>query len=1000
MISLVLAMLWSRRGQALGLGLLSLFAVASAVIAPGYVAATDQAVAAGQMANATAGERTLAVRTVSDPRRVDQGLPDPQTTVRELGSLLGSLDGFRFVYAAEIPAVGVEPDNADRTRLVYRQDLCDHVVTTAGRCLIDEGEALLGEEAARRLGITAGDRIELSFAAFDSDPRHPGYVSNGTPKSLTVAGVYRVADRADPYWGDRGYFAFDTGNRPGEPVFTNRVTFESTDRGATDITVDATATASALSVGHLGALRSDLAEFQQLVQDLQVPVTVESGIPDLLSRIDAGRREARTIVPPILVPLVLLACVSIFVAARHGAQDRSPELAAVSLRGVRWWQRLWLAAGESTLAVLAGSIAGCLAGRLLVGLAAAAVLPGSRADAGLTTLRWAPVAVAAALAAVLLAQRRLLLAPVTLLLRRVPSGGRGARGLFADVLVLGLTVPVLVQFAGSGGEFTGLGALTVAAAVAVGAVIAARTMIAVVGGYARRALRRGRVDLALAGLQIARRPGAVPLFALVVAAVSVAGYGTVVVDVAARGRDARSEALAGADRVLDVQPVSRAGLLTAVRAIDPDGAWAMAVARLPGGVLAADTTRLATVPFWPAGGPDAAATARALRPSAPSSLVLRGSAVAIDLSVEGFSADRPVRLTAVFAAVDGRDAAEVEFGMLAAGRNRFRATVEACRSTCRLVGLRLTTLQGTTGIAGAMVITRIAGGLAEVPSDQLADPARWRMSAYGRLSAGRPGLRIEVSAPAGLPDGAWLRWNDGPSPPPAAYAGDPAPPPSPGTGGDRPVEVRRVLRLPAVPAAGGQALLADLEFADRASTDVGPAFGPQVWLSARAPADVVARLAAQGVAVTGDVRVAEVHRRLDRQGTALALWIYLLAAALAVALATGSLVQAALSDRAGRAGDLTALRTQGVGRAVTARATAWTYPALAVAAGVTGMAVALLLWWATGWALLGASTDELGGPQPYWPRPWVFAGAGVTVLTVLTGAAVSIGRPRTRFPAR
>ena len=56
MIALVLAMVWTRRGQAVTLALLSLFAVAAAVAAPAYMRAADRAVSAGQFATALPAE--------------------------------------------------------------------------------------------------------------------------------------------------------------------------------------------------------------------------------------------------------------------------------------------------------------------------------------------------------------------------------------------------------------------------------------------------------------------------------------------------------------------------------------------------------------------------------------------------------------------------------------------------------------------------------------------------------------------------------------------------------------------------------------------------------------------------------------------------------------------------------------------------------------------------------------------------------------------------------
>jgi putative ABC transport system permease protein len=47
------------------------------------------------------------------------------------------------------------------------------------------------------------------------------------------------------------------------------------------------------------------------------------------------------------VCLVLLSCLTIFLAVGYGTEGRRPELAVVALRGARWGQRWWLATGEN-----------------------------------------------------------------------------------------------------------------------------------------------------------------------------------------------------------------------------------------------------------------------------------------------------------------------------------------------------------------------------------------------------------------------------------------------------------------------------------------------------------------------------------------------------------------------------------------------------------------------------------------------------------------------------
>jgi hypothetical protein len=253
-------------------------------------------------------------------------------------------------------------------------------------------------------------------------------------------------------------------------------------------------------------------------------------------------------------------------------------------------------------------------------------------------------------------------------------------------------------------------------------------------------------------------------------------------------------------------------------------------------------------------------------------------------------------------------------------------------------------------------------------------------------------LRIDVDAPTGFPtNGLIVQPVDTPYPLPVAFAGPAYADALSGLDG-RSVPVSRVARLPAVPAAGVRATLVDLRYADLLSASNGDATNPQIWLSGKAPPDILDRLSARGLVVVSDVQARQVRRQLDGQGPAIALWFYVLAGGLAIALAAGALILAATVDRGRRVEDLSALRAQGLGRGPLRQATLWTYPVLVAIAVVAGTAIALLGWGLTGWALPLAGLDPPPLPLPGWPRAWVVAGTGVAVLVVLALVAYFAGR--------
>jgi hypothetical protein len=992
MIALVLAMVWSRRGQAVTLALLALVSVAAAVAAPAYVQAADRAVAAGQVDTALPRERSLVVSKIEDARNAE----GDALSFTNVGPALVAFPGFTNVFAAEYPTLGIEPDAKLRSRFVYRQDVCGHLSMVAGRCLIGEGEVVIGEQTAKRRSLAPGDALELTYAEFSQDPRTPVFEPKGLPKRLTVVGTYEVPDAAEVYWGTHGYFAADPGPRAGEPVFADFATLSTMDHGETSLSIDSAARPGALDVDKLAGVQAALDGLKDMTVKIGAPIRTETGIPDLLARIDAGRSAARVIVPVIAVPLVLLSCFVIFLAVGYGTEGRRPELAVVALRGARWWERWWLATGESLVAILTGALLGCLAGQLLVNAIAAVRFPGVGVAPAWSSLQYAPLAALAAVLAALLAQRRQLLSPVSALLRRLPVGGRRPPVLDLTVALLAIITGIQLNLSG---DPTGAGLFAPALIVFAFALVVGRALLPVVTRFAVRALRRGRLGVALAGLQLSRRAGARSLFAMLVAAVAVAGYAACAADVGARARVVEAGLGTGADRVLTVEPGTPQEFLTAVRAVDPQGAFAMAVARTPGnGVgeppgLAVDSTRLATVATW-AGGPDAAEVARALRPAAPEPIVIAGQDLTVNATATGLEGSPPLRMTVTVSSVTGLGSATVAFGQLQEGPYTYGQRVPVCRQGCRVDGIEITVIGGTNAVRCRLTLTGL-GSINPVrpalPPAELADPARWRMPRFGTLTAVPAGLQVDVDAPGGLPDGAWLQPADTPSPLPVAAAGRRTGDSITGLDG-QPVPVTRVADLPAVPRLGLRANLSDLEYLDRYATAATTTTLPEVWLSAAAPADTLDRLAAQGLVILGDSRAAEVRAQLDNQGPALALWFYVLAGCLATALGAGALILAAAVDRARRVQDLSALRAQGLSARTAGQATLWTYPILAVIAVLAGLGIALAGWGLTGWTLPLAGLRPAPLPFPGWPRPLVPAAAGLAMLIVLAGVALLTGR--------
>nr|BFE61681.1 hypothetical protein GCM10020063_062070 [Dactylosporangium thailandense] len=1002
MISLLLSMLRARRGQALVLALLSLFAVAAAVAAPAYLQAVDRSVVAGQVETAAARERSLSITATVNARDADG------FDFTDVAGGLVNLPGFDQVYGADFPAVGIEPEKVRASRVTYRQDACAHLTIVAGRCLAGAGDVVLGEQTAARLGLGPGDPITLTFAALGGSNSQPTYVADGTPARLTVAGTYRPANPAEAYWGGHGYFDLDTAGRPGEPVFTGAATMAAMDHGTTAMSVDVTAGPAALTADGLPDTRRRLAELKSRATQLGQGLVVTTELPRLFARIDASQELARHSVPAGAAPLLLLAYAVLFIAADYATTGRRPELAVVALRGTRWWTRWWLTLGEGLAAILLGGLAGCVAGQLLVAALVAWRFPGVGAPVfTVDALRYAPAALLGAIAAALVAQRRHLAAPVAGLLRRISRRAAGWRVRTGEAVVAVLAAAATAQLFLTGGSLTGVAIVAPALVILALALLTARAVTPLARLAGTRALRRGRLTTALAAFQLSRRPGAQRLILLLVAAVGVLGYAVTATDLAARDRDLAAQISTGAPRVLTVASVGGEQLLQAVRAADPSGAYAMAVVGLPAGRpgeaprLAVDTTRLAAASTWLGayGDTDPARLAERLRPPVrDAGLTIPGQDLAIDATVTGARPDNPVALKLVLAGRHGR--ANVDLGAVHNGAGTYQQRVSDCADGCRLVGVHLTNLEPAATATRLTVVLNavrtINPARTAATGAQLADLARWR-SADATLTAAPDGLRIGVDAPDGLPHGAWVQPAEVPLPLPVAATAT-ARSISGLDGLDIPVTV--AAHLDAVPRLGLDGTIVDLEYAERLSTDSGLARDPEVWLGPAAPPDVLNRLAAQGLVIVGDTGIADARARLAAQGPALSLWFHVLAGALAVLLAAGGLALVIAVDRRDRRADLAALRAQGLPRRAAARVALWTYPALVLAAAPPGLATALIAWRLTGWALPVFGEPMPALPLPHWPTGPAVPLAWLLTLLLLVTVAASTARATTPPPRR
>ncbi|MDG4823397.1 hypothetical protein O7635_16190 [Asanoa sp. WMMD1127] len=993
MIALVTLMLTARRVQAALVVLLSALATAAAVAGPVYMDAVDRAAAVAEVANTPPAERTVAVRAGIDSTQRDR--------FDALANDVAALPGFQTVTSAVMPVLGLEPAAGEISWFTYRDGVCQHVEMVAGRCLMAGGEVVVGEATARRLGVQPGRSVSLAWATYDEISRT--WVVSGRPAPTTIVGVYRPRDPAEPYWGRTGYFA---PTAPEEPVFTARPSVDALEHESDNRSIEAIPGPGAFDADRLPALATALDELsEELGSDDETArfAALTDELPKFFERVRRSDALTRELVPLAGLPLIGLCWLVIFVAVAGATAARRHEQALIALRGAPRVGRFWLAAGESVIAIAVGAPIGYVAGTLATRAVADArfgPIPVFDLSPPPGALLAAFVAVAGAVLVGLLALRRDLASPVVDLLRRVPPRGAAWRTLAVDAGAVVLAVVAAVQLRAFDGQLVGLGLLVPGLIGLAVAVLAGRLLVPLAARLGRRAVHRGRLGLALGALQVARRPGSQRLFVLLAVAVAVLGFAATAVDVADRARADRAAVETGADRTVVVAPTDSGALRAAVRAVDPDGRFAMAVGvrRVVEGppVLFADTAALPAVAAWrPEYGGSPEQIAAALRPPADEPIVVKGVELALTVDYAQPSATgTELRLTALLRPLAGGAPVRAGSAEITPGRQTWTMASQSCVDGCRLTGIEAVYSASGGEVAEVSIVSlgvraELTGPYTPVVPAFTLD--QWRASDDAKLTAEDGGVHVVVPGAVIQPRPTVLMPAGTPGDVPVLSGG--APPKSgeaEGVDGNV-VAIRPVAEGRALPRIG-TGLLMDLGYAERVATGSTDLTTAEVWLGRAAPADVEQQLTKQGLVVVGRDSAAAAADRLDGRGPALAVWFHLLAGGVAVVLAACGMWLMAAVDRRRTLDDLVALRRQGLAARTGGRWVLWAYLPVAVAAVVTGLVAAVIAWAVVGHYVPYFVDDDFALAPPTWPRPLSIALPAVAVALLFTSVAVGLRR--------
>jgi hypothetical protein len=632
------------------------------------------------------------------------------------------------------------------------------------------------------------------------------------------------------------------------------------------------------------------------------------------------------------VEMVLLSWFALYLAVRQTSGARRGEIGLLKLRGAARWRIWMLTAQQSALPMLVGTVAGIGLGYL--GAAAVAADTGPLRPQGdwvSTLVMSVAVAVGIALGALIasvVAELRAVQSSVTDLMRRVPSRRTGWRTGLLDLVIVVVAIAGVYQGYAELDNGGGVSTLSLLAPGLIGlaaALLAGRALPWLAAKSGTAAIRSGRPGAALSALSVARRPGTDRLFAVL--AVCVAVSGTVLFSwySASQAWSQRAALELGAPRVLVVKAADSAALLDAVRAVDPAGDYAMAAALSTtlgsGRALAVDTTRLAKVALLDDayGIADPQALADRLRPAVPAAPPVRDGALTVSASIPP---NGPALDLHVWLAPEQGAWRDVRIP-ITPGVETYVTSVTGCGG----VGCRLVALEPVSKPPGATVVVhRIAQNGADIVTPAMfADVTRWRgdvgPDVFGPiLTANADGLAITAYGgplPDGIVSDPRALANDAPMPLPVVKG------PAPlygGRSGDSRLTTLGVEPMPyqvvgsamLLPRVGDNGVLMDLGAAKRASGRQDESASLEVWLTANAPDDVVARLADHGVTVLTDTTVNEVRRDLAHRGSGLSLQFGLFAAVVLLLVAAGALAVGASVERRDRAEELRHLRDQGL----------------------------------------------------------------------------------------
>jgi putative ABC transport system permease protein len=1044
---LALHALRHRLGQSVVLGLLSMTAIAACAAGPLYERAVEQAAVRSQLSHAGTADRGVTVQA-SSAGEAQSYLP------------AGSQ---RAVFGP--PVAGVETNvsvTAGRTAFVAiaagRDDLCAHLRIVQGSCPSAGAQVLLSTSSAGAFRLAVGSVLTITG--------HGG--SGAYPIGrVRIVGLYQPFGAGNDYWFNRAYSTTAgivrqfNGDAPdilhSDALLTGPAGIQFFEAARATSNVGGSSPFQYLVDLPVSASRIGVEQSHRLVQALDgIQARIDAAHPDgdplrgqltsklgtLLNQAETGRHQSRVIIPTLAVQLALVVLVVLGLVLAVGIDQRRPELALARLRGQSRAAAARLYIAEIAVIVAAAILPGLLLAWLGCELLCRWWLP----DGVGPELRWpmfaAGIAVAAVelLLAVVLA-RRAAAAPIGELLRSVPPR-RSGRGVGVAEAAVGVAATAGVVVAVSGDRTSTVSLLAPSLIAILAGLLLSRALLALARLAGRRALWRGRLALALAALQAARRPGFRRVVTLVCVAVALLVSSVDQWSVSGENRQARAAATVGAAVVLEVNAPSAAALQSTVDKADPLGTYAMPVIiqRPDGGdtpVIAVDHQRLRAIADWGSSrDTPGAGTVRALVPGAPAAAIrLSGTQLRLRVAdVSLVSADPPpsqrplpVSLSLRFQLADGSLTTATLPVATGPGPAESSAPLGGCASGCTLNRIQL--VRSVGDFSGAKVSLRLLGLQAGTASAMkpvaLGNARDWQNSDAAAAAAGTAASISFLPAPGGAltlqavshGSGATLQHLDVPVNLPCLIAGSPVVAATPDAGVVNPVAAPNTVvtqpdssismhgidgatascqpagTIAFVPKVGSPALITDLALEIASSQPVLTNSSAEVWLGRSDPAreaTLTRALAVAGITVLGRSTSANQQSIYDQSPPAWSIRAALATAVLAALIAALMVVIAAFTSERARSYDLASLRLVGIGpgklrRAVLIEQLAGVLFALVLGSvvGVFGARLALPA------VPLFVSPATL--PRPRYDLAWTAVSIAVIAVLILLVLAAFVG---------